>query len=461
MQDGAFSKAVKHLLSEGIHDPSDPAVVALLREKHPVGPIPRPLINPRGWHKDTSEEGTKERLQLIKQAILSFPPGSSAGPSGLRANYLQDILKTESTSSSLLLRSLDRFVCLCLEGRIPPDVAPFLACANLIPLKKAGSATDVRPVAVGEILRRLDGKFVMACPKTTAACQNLHSHQLGVKLPGATELIAMSIQGFVDHHQQDNDWCILQVDMRNAFNTLDRQRLLEACAEPIAEFLPWVFTCYGQPSPLFLGSSSTITSAQGVQQGDPLGPLLFSLTLQSVITSLPDDLPCNAWYLDDGHIIMKGTDVHPICSSLHSRLPAIGLHLNLKKCRIWGPAASSLDSLIPHDSIVRGMSIIPFTPDSGIKVLGTPVEHPQSSTFRLSTLQQEVDDLKKATHLLSQLGNPQKAHLLLRCCLDACRLQHLLRSMSCAPFLSTWPAADRLGMGSMPNFYPSWGSVTP
>ena len=247
----------------------------------------------------------------------------------------------------------------------------------------------------------------------------------------------MSIQNFVDTHQAQDDWCILQVDMKNAFNTLDRQKMLEACLHSIPQYTAWVYTCYGQHSPLFLGSQHTIASAQGVQQGDPLGPLLFSITLQSIITKLPPSLPCNIWYLDDGHIIMPASDVQPICSALNESLPTIGLHLNLKKCRLWGPSIPSLSQSLPPDSIIHNMSLIPFNPSTGIMVLGTPVEHPSTSSYRQASVQSVVENLKKATHLLSRLGNPQTAHLLLRYCLDACRLQHLLRSTACEAFPHT------------------------
>jgi hypothetical protein len=36
----------------------------------------------------------------------------------------------------------------------------------------------------------------------------------------------------------------------------------------------------------------------GVQQGDPLGPVLFCLALHPVIKSLKSEF--NVWYLDDG-----------------------------------------------------------------------------------------------------------------------------------------------------------------
>jgi hypothetical protein len=73
-----------------------------------------------------------------------------------------------------------------------------------------------------------------------------------------------------------------------------------------------------------------LLSDEGVQQGDPLGPLLFcatSLKLASSMTSLTSEF--NTWYLDDGTI---GGKVRSLLSELVG--PSIGLLLNEEKCEI-------------------------------------------------------------------------------------------------------------------------------
>ena len=70
--------------------------------------------------------------------------------------------------------------------------------------------------------------------------------------------------------------------MSNAFNFVSRQALLEECAVHFPELLPWVGWCYGS-HPTLWHPLGQLSSETGVQQGDPLGPLLLSSAQVGVI----------------------------------------------------------------------------------------------------------------------------------------------------------------------------------
>ena len=77
---------------------------------------------------------------------------------------------------------------------------------------------------------------------------------------------------------------------------------------------------------------------------------------------------------------------------------------------------------------------VPRTPwcvDSGIKVLGLPVCYPGSHAFARDILADLVAKLDTSCKVLTHLGDAQVEQLLLRYCLDACRITHFLRGVDC------------------------------
>eukprot|EP00924_Labyrinthula_sp_SR-Ha-C_P003510 snap_masked-scaffold_97-processed-gene-0.7-mRNA-1 protein AED:1.00 eAED:1.00 QI:0/0/0/0/1/1/2/0/360 len=68
-------------------------------------------------------------------------------------------------------------------------------------------------------------------------------------------------------------------------------------------------THYGSAGKLFLNDGSFLQSSSGVRQGDPLGPLLFSISLSKIILRLQETLPKEEifTYLDDLVIVSKAS----------------------------------------------------------------------------------------------------------------------------------------------------------
>lgn len=91
---------------------------------------------------------------------------------------------------------------------------------------------------------------------------------------------------------------------------------------------------------------NTLRSVIGVQQGDPLGPLLFATALQPLaedvqsILMRPDEdgnqCPSfSTWYLDDGYVIATHAKIKEVLQFMRSQsMTGSGLHLKLSKCSV-------------------------------------------------------------------------------------------------------------------------------
>ena len=88
-----------------------------------------------------------------------------------------------------------------------------------------------------------------------------------------------------DQNRNNCSTALFKIDFTNAFNSVDRQTFLEQCRHQFPGLSRWAEWCYAQPSKLYFGSE-TISSEKGVQQGDPLGPMLFALAIQPLLKDL-------------------------------------------------------------------------------------------------------------------------------------------------------------------------------
>ena len=148
-QEGLYSKACHILTSNGIA----PNNKTVFESKHPLSDPP---VTPA----TSSAPAIHVPPDFSISAILrSFPKATACGPFGLRVQHVIDALDaTLPTSIDSLLRQV---INLLITGKVPAAIAPYLAGGNLTALMKLKQiGLDVRPIAVGEVLRRLAGKWV-------------------------------------------------------------------------------------------------------------------------------------------------------------------------------------------------------------------------------------------------------------------------------------------------------------
>ena len=121
-------------------------------------------------------------------------------------------------------------------------------------------------------------------PATQALLTSLNPLQTAFGGKNACELVAITFQHMILQAPTGN-WVVLQLDIRNAFNSVHRGAIAQGLSRYAPHLLPWAASCL-QPAPLFVGDT-TIESLEGGQQGAPLVPLFFALAIQDTIRSAP------------------------------------------------------------------------------------------------------------------------------------------------------------------------------
>ena len=274
--------------------------------------------------------------------LHQFPRDSASGPSGLRIQHLIDAAEVHLATP--ICASLRAVVNILAGGtcRAPAEGAKYLAGGSLTALIKneEGSSLDVRSIVVGEALRRRTGKCLCTMARVKAS-EFLGPFQLGEACPAGAEKLVHGLRRCIRDHWNDDDFVACRVDLRNAFNKISRKALLEECANHFPELFRWVF--YGQHLTLW-HSMSTLGSEQGVQQGDPLGPFLFSLVLHKLVRSIAADSECsellfNMWYLDDGTLPGPKNAVKHAIHLIQQFGPSLWLYINMAKCELFSRGA--------------------------------------------------------------------------------------------------------------------------
>ena len=299
--EGAPRKALNMLGSEGLHSADDPQVFEKLEALHPHGAaVDLAQILGSVEHGLPPLDDYKFWTDAVLKGVADFPRGSSPGPSGLRPGCLYDLLKRGPHVSKVVM-ALAALVAILAHGKLPNDLAPLLGGANLIPLRKPDGG--VRPIAVGETIRRLVGKVLMHVPKLMGEMRALAPIQCGVGVTNACESIGQGLQALIPSMPEDGDWVVLQIDVSNAFNTIDRTGVLKGTAERAPTMYPFLKSLYGQPAFLFC-QGRVMLSRTGVHQGCPLGPGAFAVGIQSAAEVIQKHhLTWGVFYLDDGVLI--------------------------------------------------------------------------------------------------------------------------------------------------------------
>ena len=157
------------------------------------------------------------------------------------------------------------------------------------------------------------------------------------------------------------------------------------------KFSPYVYSCYSTPSTLRF-AHSYLSSEEDVQQGDPLGSLLFCLAIHPLILQLKAEF--RVFYLDDGSLGGAEEDVLHDLQLIDNEACCLGLQLNRRKSELICGASAGRD-LLGYANGLRRVNI------ANVTLLGSPIGGQVSID---DSILEKVKFLKVMRSRLSLLG---------------------------------------------------------
>jgi hypothetical protein len=455
IEEGDVRGAVRLASSDDTLAPYDDETAAALRLLHP----PRAAstngaeAQSAGLDSNQTDNTPTPALTLTEHDIIAsiktFPAGSAGGLDGLRPQHLKDMTSPMTgDAGQQLVATLTEFANMCLAGRVPAAVRPVFFGASLCALAKKGGG--VRPIAVGSVLRRLVAKAACRVVRDTLAVK-LAPHQLGFGIQQGAEAAAHAARGFLANLGSGH--AMLKIDFSNAFNTLSRDVMLAVIRDELPELYRFIDSCYSGESFLRFGNF-TLLSAEGPQQGDPLGPLLFCSAAQKRLVRRIKAM-FNSWYMDDGsmgdHIDVLVEDWRTVVEEGRK----IGLVVNAAKCELI------TDDLAVVEKFRSVAPDIKHVSTASAMLLGAPIGGERSIDDILASKLLELQRLSNRMTLLE----PHDALFLLKNCFSIPKLTYTLRSAPCysRPLLSDYDALIRSTLQSILNVSlsdESWDQAT-
>ena len=155
---------------------------------------------------------------------------------------------------------------------------PLLAC-RLIPLDKS---PGLRPIGIGEVLRRIIGKSVMSIIRDDVGIA-AGSLQLCAGQPSGCEAAVHAVREIFK--DEDCDGVIL-VDASNAFNSINRKAMLHNIGILCPAMKIFTENCYSTSARLFITGGAEIRSNEGTTQGDPVASPMYAVALTPLLDCL-------------------------------------------------------------------------------------------------------------------------------------------------------------------------------
>ena len=317
------------------------------------------------------------------------------------------------------------------RGEVPDRIEEAIRLGRITALRKPDGG--VRGIVVGDFLHRLVARTIAKqIAKQVEVAPAPWQYVLTTR--AGCECVAHVLQHLTDGDAQAT---ILSVDGIGAFDLVSRNAMLQGLMsiEDGGKVLPFVKTFYGQPSNFIwedeTGDVHDIPQEEGVDQSDPLMPLLFCLAQHVALRAVADQMEEGehlSAFLDDLYIVCHPDRVGEIHSILQRELfrhAHISIHLG--KTTIWNTSGDEPEACARLQAaascggpvscgLERGSHHTLPVSSQGVKILGSPVGHPG---FVSAQLQVKSDSHSVLLDRIPAVEDLQAAWLLRLFCAQA------------------------------------------
>ena len=306
---GKIKPAAKYVNNDdsikGVHTLTE-EIKEILQSKHPAGRDADPSVVLE-CTVDPPQPVIYEGITADKVEKIAKNMNGSGGPTLLDADIWKEILcsKTFGNNRADLCQAIADLAKKLCTNEIHPDCLVEYNASRLIPLDKGMTKENtpgVRPIGIGEVLRRIVGKLLIGIIKDDII-EAVGPLQTCSGLKGGIEA---AIHAMRRTFESNNTEAMLLVDAENAFNKLNRKVALQNIKQSCPPFYQYLSNTYQTPSKLIIqgnNSYETLFSEEGCTQGDVTSMGLYGLGIKPLIDVLADIIDTEkcvqSWYADD------------------------------------------------------------------------------------------------------------------------------------------------------------------
>ena len=213
--------------------------------------------------------------EMIRKTAIKTKEGS--GPSAMDEYGWRKILRSNNFGDTNvdLRKAIANFIKKICTGKVSAvSIEAFVAC-RLVPLDKN---PRLRPIGVGEILRRITGKVTVSVLKKEV----VSSAESPQACAGQEAGSGAAIHAVEKLFKEESTETVLLVDATNTFNSnildsINRKLYLHDISVLCLAISTFVTNCYATPAGLFVIGGSEIKPNEGTTEGDPVAMAIYAL----------------------------------------------------------------------------------------------------------------------------------------------------------------------------------------